>query len=63
MTATEALDEFIALNATILDVQGINAQARTTALEIYIEGLLKKHSIRKDACLMDLNNSPTRCKL
>jgi hypothetical protein len=63
MSAKEALDEFIALSTDVLEVQGINAQKRTTALENYIAALLNKHNINHDEGVMDLNNSPTGCKL
>jgi hypothetical protein len=63
MTALQALQEFIELNAAILENHGINAQARTSALKAYIEKLLDKYGLQEEWRLLDQNERSQGCKL
>jgi hypothetical protein len=55
LTATQAPEEFIELNSSVLEGQRIHARARTAALEEYITILATKHGIDKNALLADSN--------
>jgi hypothetical protein len=63
LTASQVLDEFVELNVAILEKQGIDAVARTTALKTYIERLLKKYGLKKEMRLLDPNERSKGCKL
>jgi hypothetical protein len=63
LTATQALEEFIELNVTILDKQGIDAVARTAALKTFIEKLLDKYGLERERRLLDPNERSKGCKL
>jgi hypothetical protein len=63
LTAVQALDEFIELNVAILEKQGIDALARTTALRTYIEELLDKYGLKREMRLLDPNERSKSCKL
>jgi len=63
MTAEDTLEEFIELSASVLDKQGVDAQARTMVLKRYIDNLLEKHGISKDMHLLTLDDRTGGCKL
>jgi hypothetical protein len=63
LTAEQVLDEFIELNAAILEKHGIDALARTTALRTYIETLLEKYGLKREMRLLDPNERSKGCKL
>jgi len=63
LTATQVLDDFVELNVAILEKQGIDARARTTALKTYIEGLHDKYGLKREMRLLDLNERSKGCKL
>jgi hypothetical protein len=63
LTELQALDEFIKLNAAILEKQGIDARARTAALRVYIERLLDKYGLKREMRLLDPNERSKGCKL
>jgi hypothetical protein len=63
LTAGQALDEFIELNVAILEKQGIDAPARTTALRTYIEKLLEKYGLKREMRLLNPNERSKGCKL
>jgi hypothetical protein len=55
LSAELALDEFIELSESILEKQEMDAPGRTTALRVYIDKLLEKYEIGKNARLLDTN--------
>jgi hypothetical protein len=55
LNAEQALGEFIELSVNILDKHEIAAPARTAALGIYIDKLLRKYDIEKEARILDTN--------
>ena len=62
-TAEQALDEFMELSSTVLELQGLDAQTRTEALKHYISTLLYKNKVREDTRLLDPNDRGAGCKL
>ena len=63
MTAEETMDEFVKLSTTILDVEGLDATARTAALTLYIKKLLESHGFSESSRLLDQNDRSSGCKL
>jgi hypothetical protein len=63
LNAEQVLDEFIELSVNVLEKRGIDAEARTTALKTYIEGLLEKYGIEKERRLVDSSGHNNDCKL
>jgi hypothetical protein len=63
LTAEESMDEFIELSVNILEKRGIDAEARTVALKIYIENLLEKYELEKERRLLDPNDHSKGCQL
>jgi hypothetical protein len=63
LTANETLEEFIDLSTNILDIQGVQPDARTAALKVYIHNLLIKYGIMEEMRLMDPNPRSKDCKL
>jgi hypothetical protein len=63
MNIEQAMEEFIELSVNILERQGIDAQARTTALKAHIEKLLEKYAIERETRLLDSNEPSKGCKL
>jgi len=55
LNAEQALDEFIELSVTILEKHEMDAPARTAALRDYVDTLLEKYDIGKEARLLDVN--------
>jgi uncharacterized protein YfaQ (DUF2300 family) len=55
LNAERALDEFIELSVNILEKHEMDAPARTAALRVYIDKLLEKYKIEKEARLLDTN--------
>ncbi|KIM30831.1 hypothetical protein M408DRAFT_271216 [Serendipita vermifera MAFF 305830] len=63
MTAEMAHEEFIELNANVLELTGVDAQKRTAILREHVEALLDRHKVEKDARLMDSFERSRGCKL
>jgi hypothetical protein len=63
LTVNEALDEFINLSTDILDIEGVQPDARTAALKVYIHNLLAKYEIKEEMRLMDPDPRSRNCKL
>jgi len=63
LAVEQSLEDFVELSATVLEVQGVDAEARTMALKGYIATLMKKHSIPESMRLMDPNDRSKGCKL
>jgi len=63
LTAEEASKEFIDLTTNVLDVNGVEADARTAALGVHINDLLTRYGIEEDMHLMDPNDRSKGCKL
>jgi hypothetical protein len=55
LNAEQALIEFIELSVNILEKHEMDAPARTAALRVYIDKLLDKYEIEKNARLLDTN--------
>jgi hypothetical protein len=55
LNAEQALDEFVELSDSILEKQEMDAPARTAALITYVNGLLQKYEMEKEARLLDTN--------
>jgi hypothetical protein len=49
----QAFEEFVELSVNILEKHEMDAPARTAALRIYIDKLLERYKIGKDARLLD----------
>jgi hypothetical protein len=62
LTAEDALSEFVALTVEVLELRGVDAAARTTALTRHIDNLLKKY-VMDDERLLDPNGRSKGCKL
>jgi hypothetical protein len=63
LTAETALGEFISLNVELLDVEAINAEARTTILKEFIDKLLAKYGIHKNTGILQQSARSQGCKL
>jgi hypothetical protein len=63
LTVEQALEDFVELSQEVLELQGADAEARTTALQAYIAKLTKKRSIPESMRLMDHNDRSKGCKL
>lgn len=63
LTADQALEEFIELNATVLEKQGIDVETRTQALKQHIDVMLKKYKIDERMRLLYSSDRPDGCKL
>jgi hypothetical protein len=63
LTVDQALDEFIEFSVNILEKQGVDAEARTAELKVYIDKLLEKYHIEKDMRLLDSHDRSKGCKL
>jgi hypothetical protein len=55
LNADQALDEFIELSVNVLEKHDMDPLARTTALSVFIDKVLKKYDIEKEARLLDTN--------
>jgi hypothetical protein len=63
LTVEQSLEDFVELSAVVFEVQGVDADARTMALKVYVSTLMKKHSIPDGMRLMDPNDRSKGCKL
>ena len=63
INAKEALEEFVQLSSTVLEVKGVNAKARTNLLKKYIEGIVERYQVDEKATLLDSNERSKGCKL
>jgi hypothetical protein len=63
LTADQALDELVEFSVNILEKQGVDAEARTAELKVYIDTLLEKYHIEKDMRLQDPHDRSKVCKL
>jgi hypothetical protein len=63
LTANQVLEEFIELTTNVLNPNRLGAEARTDALQGYIDGLLDRYKIEKDMALMHPNDRSKGCKL
>jgi hypothetical protein len=63
LSAEQVLDGFIELSVNVLEERGIDAQARTAVLKIYIERLLEKYGVDKERRLVNSASHLNGCKL
>ena len=63
LNAGEALNEFVDMNNKIFEVQGMDAEARTTTLKKWIDALLAKYKIDTGAAMLEQNRNSSSCKL
>ncbi|KIM26748.1 hypothetical protein M408DRAFT_57060, partial [Serendipita vermifera MAFF 305830] len=63
LTTEQALEEFIDLSSSILDLTGVEAPMRTLKLKEHIARLLGKYGIDEKMRLMDKNKRSKGCKL
>jgi hypothetical protein len=63
LSAEEALNEFIELCVNILEKYEMDVPTRTAELSGYIDKLLEKHTIRKEARLLDAKFCSNRSKM
>jgi hypothetical protein len=57
------LSEFISMSVEVLDVDGMDAEARTAMLKEFINKLLTKYKIERNAEIMDQSGLSMNCKL
>jgi energy-converting hydrogenase Eha subunit B len=63
LTAEQASRGVMGLVTDVLDIKGVDADARTVVLEDYIERLMDKHDLEQDIHLMSPNGRPKNCKM
>jgi hypothetical protein len=63
LTAETALGEFISLNVELQDVKTIDAEARTTILNGFIDKLLVKYKIGNNTGVWEQSARSQGCKL
>jgi hypothetical protein len=63
LNAEQALDEFIELSVVTLEKHDLDAPARTAALKVYVDELLKRYKVGKKTRLLDTNVRPNGSKL
>jgi hypothetical protein len=63
LNAQQALDDFIELSVTVLEKYDMDAPARTAALKVYVDKLLRRYDIGKEARLLDKSVRPNGSKM